>query len=79
MAAWRGGKGQEFLRHICVCPTAAAAALVLMTQASIGNSLDPATSALLGLKLMRVSILLTMLLVAVFLQLHVLYTQPISK
>lgn len=50
-----------------------------MTQASIGNSLDPATSALLGLKLMRVSILLTMLLVAVFLQLHVLYTQPISK
>lgn len=67
------------MRHICVCPTAEAAALVLVTQASVGDSLDPATPALLGLKLMRTSILLTMLLVAVFLQLHVLYTQPISK
>lgn len=67
------------MRHICVCPTAAAAALVLMRQASVGGSLDPATPALLGLKIMRAFVLLTMLLVAVFLQLHVLYTQPISK
>lgn len=74
-----GVKGQEFMRHICVCPTGAAAALVLVTQASAGDSLDPATPARLGLKLMRASILSTMLLVAVFLQLHVLYTQPISK